>query len=240
MAGFPKDFFIVKARTDGVRIRFALLLQMKPLGGSKALPITKASIPENEMALDSEIDSLLKQMCGGDPQTADEVLTLLYDELKGIASRAMRGERANHTLQPTALVNEAFLRLRDLSQIQWRGREHFCAVAAGVMRRVLIDHARKRVANKRGSGEGSYRLDDVPTPWAFDKSIDLLIIDEALDRLAKLNSRHAMIVEMRVFAGLSIAETADVLDVSPTTVKEGWRLSRAWLKVALSDSQETE
>lgn len=183
--------------------------------------------------MQTEITKILADLCAGDQQTADEVLALLYDELRSIAVQAMRRERSDHTLQPTALVHEAFLRLRNLKKIDWRGREHFCGVAAGVMRRVLIEHARKRSTAKRGEGAAKISLEEAPTPWEPGQQFDVLLVDDALNRLAELQPRHAQVVEMRVFAGLSIAETATVLGVSPTTVKDDWRMSRAWLKSQL-------
>lgn len=180
-----------------------------------------------------EATKMLSILCVGDQQAADDVLALLYDELRSLAAKEMSRERHGHTLQPTALVHEAFLRMRNLKRIDWRGREHFCAVAAGVMRRVLIEHARKRSAVKRGEDATRISLEDAPTPWAPTPQYDLMLIDDALNRLAELQPRHAQVVEMRVFAGLSIAETATALGVSPTTVKDDWRMSRAWLKTQL-------
>lgn len=183
--------------------------------------------------MQSDITKMLSCLSAGNQQAADEVLALLYDELRSLAAREMSRERHGHTLQPTALLHEAFLRLRNLKNIDWRGREHFCGVAAGVMRRVLIEHARKRSTAKRGEGAAKISLEDVPTPWEPSQQFDVLQVDDALSRLSELQPRHAQVVEMRVFAGLSIAETATVLGISPTTVKDDWRMSRAWLKTQL-------
>lgn len=183
--------------------------------------------------MQSDVTKILADLCAGDQQVADNVLAILYEELRSLAGKEMGRERNGHTLQPTALVHEAFLRLRNLKKIRWRGREHFCGVAAGVMRRVLVEHARKRSTAKRGSDAAKISLEDVPTPWESGQQVDLLQVDEALTRLAKFQPRHAQVVEMRVFAGMSIAETANVLGVSSTTVKDDWRMSRAWLKTQL-------
>lgn len=193
-------------------------------------------IPVNSMQ--TEITKILADLCSGDRKAADDVLVLLYEELRMLAANEMKRERPDHTLQPTALLHEAFMRMKNLRNINWRGREHFCGVAAGVMRRVLIDHARRKSTQKRGDGIPKIRLDDVPTPLSLHQQVDLLEVDEALNRLESLNPRHARVVELRVFAGLSIAETADLLEVSLTTVKDDWRMSRAWLKSQLRLSED--
>lgn len=162
------------------------------------------------------------------------LLPLVYDELRRIAARELRRERPDHTLQPTALVHEAYLRLAQLRQVHWNDRQHFCAVAARVIRRVLVDHERARGAAKRGGGGTHLTLAEPLESAQSTCSYDLLAVNEALDNLERLNPRHTQIVELRFFAGLTIEETAALLDLSPATVKVDWRMARAWLKSQLA------
>jgi RNA polymerase sigma factor (TIGR02999 family) len=164
----------------------------------------------------------------GDPAAADQLLPLVYRELRALAAAYMRRERPGHTLQPTALVHEAFIRLVDESRINWRGRTHFFALAARQMRRILIDSARSRNARKRGGGLHRVTLDEGLLTSA-GPTFDVLALDEALRRLARLNDRQAQVVELRFFGGLSVEETAQFLGVSAPTVKNDWRAARAWL-----------
>ena len=166
------------------------------------------------------------------PGSVDALIPIVYEELRRLAHHYMRGERAGHTLQTTALVNEAYMRLAGIEQIEWRNRGHFFAMAATVMRRVLVDHARERGRDKRGGGLVFTTL----TEHAITSSpaIDVLALDEALDRLADLDPQQARIVELRYFTGLTIEETADALDVSPATVKRDWTWAKAWLYQRLS------
>ena len=156
-------------------------------------------------------------------------MPLVYDQLRAIAAREMRGEGADHTLQPTALVHEAFLRLVDQERVQWQGTAHFCAVAASMMRRILVDHARAKAAGKRGGGAKCVALDEACTPARGSDPLDVLALDDLLRQLGQLNERHARVVELRYFGGLGVRETAQVLGVSPATVKNDWRTARAWL-----------
>jgi RNA polymerase sigma factor (TIGR02999 family) len=151
----------------------------------------------------------------------------VYEELRRLAHHYMKGERANHTLQTTALVNEAYLRLTDLTRMQWRDRAHFFAMAATLMRRILVDHARDRARDKRGGGVVFTALQDDQA--AAGSTVDALALDEALDRLAAIDPQHARIVELRYFAGLTIEETSEALGISPATVKREWTWARAWL-----------
>jgi len=155
-------------------------------------------------------------------------MPVVYNELRRLAQRYMRNERPNHTLQPTALVHEAYLRLVGQRAVSWQGRAHFFGVAAQLMRRVLVDHARAQHAEKRGGNESRVELDEALAP-SKEKTVELLALDEALNRLAKRDPRQARIVEMRFFGGLSEEETARVLDVSTRTVKRDWTVARAWL-----------
>ncbi len=167
----------------------------------------------------------------GKPGAYDALLPLVYDELRAMASRSMQGERDGHTLQPTALVHEAFLRLVDQRSATFEGRRHFFAVAATLMRRVLVDHARRTRADKRGYGLV------VPLQGHMDAATEetheVLQVDEALQQLAALDTRQAQVVELRYFAGLSVEETASVLGVSERTVKRDWAVARAFLHRAL-------
>jgi len=182
---------------------------------------------------------LLQNLCQGDRSAMEDLLPLVYDELKAIAANKMRDERPDHTLQPTALVHEAFLRLVDQTRVQWQGRAHFCAMAANMMRRILVDHARRRAAEKRGAGFGRITLDEAGAMAGGDNPAELVALDDLLSQLAELNERHARVVELRFFAGLDVKETAHVLGVSPATVKNDWRTARAWLMSRLDQQDES-
>ena len=175
------------------------------------------------------ITHLLKEWGEGDQQALDELTPLVYEELRQQAARYLRKERPNHSLQATALINEAFLRLIDVKDVQWQNRAHFFAIAANLMRRVLVDHARRRDAEKRGGSQVCLTLDE-GLAWANEPDVDLLAIDEALDRLALIDEQQARIVELRFFSGLTVDETATALGISPKTVKRDWSVARAWLK----------
>lgn len=177
----------------------------------------------------AEITRLLAVWSRGDPQAAERLFPLVYDHLHRQARRFMARERPGHTLQPTALVHEAYLRLAGQSRMSWRDRQHFYALAAIAMRRVLLNFARARQTAKRG-GEPPVRLLVEPPPMSAGRAADLLALDEALNRLAGIDPRQARIVELRFFAGLTVEEAAGVLGVSAVTVKRGWRLARAWLQ----------
>jgi RNA polymerase sigma factor (TIGR02999 family) len=173
----------------------------------------------------------------GDISAADELMPLVYDELHAAAVRAMRGESVGHTLQPTALVNEAYLNLADQTRINWENRAQFFGVAAQVMRRVLVDHARARLSEKRGGGLRAITLDEVHDASEHVEQangMDVLDLHEALEKLARLDPDQARVVELRYFTGLNIEETANVLGISPATVKREWAFARAWLRRELS------
>ncbi len=159
----------------------------------------------------------------------DELFTLVYAELRRIAGRQLRGERANHTLCTTALVHEAWVELAKLERIRWQSRAHFLALAAQAMRRVLIDYAVARRSQKRGGGRTPETLEDDALIAVTERPDEFIALDEALQRLATINERHARIVECRFFGGMSVEETADVLETSPATVKRDWAVARAWL-----------
>ena len=165
---------------------------------------------------------------GGGEEAARRVFAAVYDELRAIARREMKRERVEHTLQPTALVNEAYLRLMDDSRLEWKCRAHFFGIAARAMRQVLIDHARRRGRAKRGGGWERVRL-DAPDLFITNRDVSALELNETIQRLADLHERSAQVVELRVFAGLTGAEISAVLGVSRKTVVSDWRFARMWL-----------
>jgi len=179
------------------------------------------------------VTEVLQRISGGDPGAVDRLLPLVYDELRAVARRELRRERSDHTLQPTALVHEAYLKLARLDRLEWRDRAHFFGAAAGTMRRVLVSHARRKRAEKRGGGAKAVPLENVVLA-ARERPEDVLALDEALARLADLDSRQAQVVECRFFAGMSVPETAEALGVSPATVKRDWTAARAWLNRELT------
>ena len=175
------------------------------------------------------ITQLLEQWSGGNSKVLDDLMPLVYSELRRQASGYLRRERSNHTLQPTALINEAYLKLIDQRDVKWQNRAHFFAIAAQAMRRILTDYARERKREKRGGA-----VEDLPIEEAFaivsrEKSVDLIALDEALNKLAKFDERQAKVVELRYFSGLSIDETAEVLNVSNVTIRRDWNMAKAWL-----------
>jgi RNA polymerase sigma factor (TIGR02999 family) len=180
-----------------------------------------------------EVTRLLGALRGGDRDALGRLLPLVYDELHLLAQRAMRHERGGHTLQATALVNEAYLRLVDQRRAGWEHRTQFLAVAAQLMRRILVDHARGRGAAKRGGGQERVPLENAAVS-APEKGLDLVSLDEALTRLARIDAQQARVVELRFFGGLTVEEAAEVLGVSPATVKREWTMAKAWLRRELS------
>lgn len=175
-----------------------------------------------------EVTQLLAAWSSGDRSAFDKLLPLVHAELRRIAQRQMRQERPGHTLQATALVNEAYLRLAGDQGLEWRDRAHFFAVCAQVMRHILIDYARSRGREKRGGGAVQVSLNDALIV-ADDHTADILALDEALSALERMDPQKARVVELRYFAGLTVEETAEVLDSSPRTVRREWRRSKAWL-----------
>jgi RNA polymerase sigma factor (TIGR02999 family) len=175
-----------------------------------------------------EITELLRNWRGGDKAAMDKLLPIVYDELRRLAASFFRRERLNHTLQATALVHEAYLRLVDQSRVGWENRAHFFGSAAQLMRQILVDHARSHNAAKRGGGEIKVSLAEEMVQ-AGPRELDLIALDVALDELAALDEQQSRIVEMRFFGGLSIEETAEVLGVAPATVKRDWNTAKAWL-----------
>ena len=184
--------------------------------------------------MSQNITHLLKEWSDGDKGALDELTPLVYEELRQQAARYLRKERPGHSLQATALINEAFLRLIDVKDVQWQSRAHFFGIAANLMRRILVDHARRRDAEKRGGTQIRLTFEDA-FAIAREPDVDLLAIDEALDRLAAIDEQQARVVELRFFSGLSVEETAAALGVSPKTVKRDWSVARAWLRREIGD-----
>jgi RNA polymerase sigma factor (TIGR02999 family) len=180
-----------------------------------------------------KVTELLLELSGGNRTVVDELIPFLYAELKRIAAAQLRAERPGHTLQPTALVHEAYLKLVDQRQVNWQNRAHFFGVAAQVMRRILMDYAKGRARAKRGGDVHKTSLDEALVV-SYDRAYELVEIDQALGRLEALDRRQAQVVEMRFFGGLSVEETAEALGVSAPTVKREWAMARAWLHRELS------
>jgi RNA polymerase sigma factor (TIGR02999 family) len=172
---------------------------------------------------------LLAKWGQGDREALDELTPLVYNELRKLAKSYLRREKVGHTLEGTALVHEAYLRLIDQREVHWRNRNHFFALAAELIRRILVDHARARIAAKRGGNNVKLSLDEAMTP-VDEKDLDLLALNDALDALARTDTQQSRIVELRYFAGLTIEETADVLQISTATVKRDWVMAKAFLK----------
>lgn len=176
---------------------------------------------------------LLAESRNGDQHATQVLFPLVYDELRRVSAHLLRRERADLTLQPTALVHEAYLRMVDQTRVDWQSRAHFLAIAAQMLRRVLVDHARAKHRAKRGSGRIVLSLQDAPGPAP---NLDVLALDEALSELARIDPQQSRVVECRFFAGISIEETAASLGISPATVKRDWAVARAWLYRRLTDS----
>jgi RNA polymerase sigma factor (TIGR02999 family) len=177
---------------------------------------------------------MLRAWSDGDREAADVFMPLVYEQLRRQAHRYLSWERPNHTLQTTALVHEAYLRLVDQKHVDWRNRAHFYGLAAQLMRRILVNYAVSRRRNKRGGAQEDLPIDEAIYVSGDEPDIDLQALDEALTRLEKLDDREARIVELRYFSGLSIKETAEVLGISPVTVKREWKMARIWLHSELT------
>ncbi len=181
-----------------------------------------------------DVTQLLRQLRAGQPDAADQLVPLIYRELRRIAGAQMGRERPGHTLQATAVVHEAYMRLAGEQDIEWQNRAHFFAIAARTMRRVLLDYARQRRAGKRG-GSGAGKVDlDAELLIGDDRLEDVVALDQVLTRLSEMDEEQGRIVELRFFAGLNVEETAEAMGISPRTVKREWRLARAWLERELA------
>ena len=179
------------------------------------------------------ITHLLVKWSSGDPQALEELTPLVYDELRKMARTYLRQERADHTLQATALVHEAYLRLIDQHSVSWQNRAHFFGIASQMMRRILVNHAVARAADKRGGAAEKLSLDETVS-CANEREVELIALDEALNVLERLDAQQTRIVELRFFGGLSIDETAEALHISPATVKRDWSTARLWLRRRLN------
>jgi RNA polymerase sigma factor (TIGR02999 family) len=189
---------------------------------AKAKPIAEPDAPGHD------VTDLLARWKDGDEAALQQLLPIVHDELRRVARRQMARERPHHTLQPTALVNEAYLRLVNLKQMQWQDRSHFFAMAARLMRRILVDFARSREYQKRGGGAKQVSFTEA-LEVADGEPADVVALDEALDALARVDERKSRVVELRFFGGLSVDETADVLNVSRETVRRDWKFAKMWL-----------
>jgi RNA polymerase sigma-70 factor (ECF subfamily) len=185
-----------------------------------------------ESASQGEATLLLAALRSGDPEAAGKLLPLIYHELHRLASAYMRRERPDHTLQPTALIHEAYLKLTGGEPVDWQNRAHFVGAAAQAMRRILIDHARHREAAIHGGGQRKLPLDDALL-LSPERASELIALDQALERLGRIAPRQSRVVDLRFFGGLTVEETAEVLGVSPRAVKRDWNVARAWLHAAL-------
>ena len=186
----------------------------------------------------NEVTQLLAEMKRGNGEALPRLIPLVYNELRRLAAHCLRDERTGHTLQPTALVHEAYLRLVEQSRAGWQNRAQFMGVAAQVMRRILLDYARQRVAAKRGGGTNPVDFDIGEVAGGIEQSEEMLAIDEALARLTTLDPKQAQVVEMRYFGGMTVEETAEALEIAPRTVKREWAMAKAWLKLEISSKGE--
>ena len=198
-------------------------------------PFPRQTLPEKfDFMRIATVTQLLIDHQAGDRNAADRLLSLLYHELRQIAGGCMRRERPGHTLQPTALVHEAYMRLLSDPDIEWESRGHFLGIAARAMRQILVNHAEKRNAQKRGGDWQRVHLDDLVDEYE-QRAIDLVALNDALDHLAGIDDTQSRIVELRFFGGLSIEETAEALSLSPRTISREWQMARAWLRRRLDD-----
>ena len=186
------------------------------------------------MSESHEVTLLLSALTNGEDRAASKLIPLVYDELRRLAGSYMRRERVDHTLQATALVHEAYLKLIEQRSVNWQSRAHFFGIAAQLMRRILIDHARGHVREKRGGEQQKVSLDEAFV-FAEHRADELLAVDDSLNLLAKIDPRQARVVELRFFGGLNVEEAAEVLGVSPKTVKRDWSVAKAWLYADLRE-----
>lgn len=200
--------------------------------GASCAPSPMMNKPDGE-----DITQILKAAGSGDGSAIDRLMPMVYDELRALADSYLQRERSDHTLQATALVHEVYVRLVRQEDVEWKNRAHFFAVAAQAIRRILVDHARRHHRLKRGGDRQRVRL-ELDAALTQERDLDLLALDEALDRLAHLSERQSRIVELRFFGGIGLKEIAEVLGVSPRTVDGDWSMARAWLRRELSKGTE--
>ena len=184
--------------------------------------------------MSQDVTLILDRINNGETSAPDELLPLVYDELRKLANGYLKQERPDHTLQPTALVHEAYIRLTDWENVSWQGRAHFFSVAAQVMRNILVDHARRKKAEMHGGNLQKLALDEAIS-FSDEREVDLVDLDDALNELANLDERQAKIIELRFFGGLTIDETAHALNVSAMTISRDWNFAKAWLYRRLSN-----
>jgi RNA polymerase sigma factor (TIGR02999 family) len=187
----------------------------------------------------SETTNLLRAWAKGDRNALEQLTPRIYEELRRIAGHLMRDEKPGRTLQTTALVHETYIKLIDVDNVDWQHRAHFFAISVQIMRHILLDLARRRVAAKRGGAAPRINLDEAPDLGSI-RAREFVALDDALNALAKVDARKARVIELRFFAGLSVEETAAVLEVSADTVKRDWKLARAWLSAELNDRREAK
>jgi len=187
--------------------------------------------------MSQQASDLLTAVRDGDRSKLPELIELVYNDLRNLARSYMDGERVSHTLQPTALVHEAFLKMIDQTQVDWKGKSHFFALGAQAMRRILVNHAKSRGRIKRGGNRQKLALDEALT-ISMDENDDVLALDEALERLAVVDERQAKIIELRFFGGLSVEETAEAMGLSKRTVEREWTACRAWLRREIASQDE--
>jgi RNA polymerase sigma factor (TIGR02999 family) len=180
-----------------------------------------------------EITQMLREWSEGRREALDELMPVIYDELRRQASRYLRGERVGHTLQTTALIHEAYLKLIDQRDVNWQNRAHFFAIAAQAMKRILVDYARERHMQKRGGADENLPLYEARFVTLGEQDVDLVAVDEALSRLAEFDPQQASVVELKFFGGFSIEEIAEALGISPATVKREWNSAKAWLRLEM-------
>ena len=211
------------------------MIVAQPNNAASFSPMGSGSISDNK------ITAMLRAWSDGEDQASEALIRTVYGELRRQARRQLRRERQNHTLDTTALINEAYLKLIDQRSVKWRDRGHFFALSAELMRRILVDYARNRKMKKRGGVNDTVALDEITPDKAMTApfDVDLIALDEALHRLAAKDEQQVRIVELRYFAGLDIAKTAEVLDISPATVKRDWASAKAWLYHELTRKSRT-
>ncbi len=219
---------------------FNRLINIAPQSSKK---LSKRGSAMNASSLSKkEITAMLRAWGAGEHEATEELIRAVYRELRLQARYQLRNERANHTLHTTALINEVYIKLVDQRAVKWENRGHFFALAAKLMRRILVDHAKTRHRRKRGGPEENVALEDVLKTNALaapdEKALDLLALDEALERLATIDPQQVQIVELRYFSGLDVPETAEILNISTATVKRDWAVARAWLKHELTRGEK--
>jgi RNA polymerase sigma factor (TIGR02999 family) len=200
--------------------------------------VDHSRLPGDKPSAPTDVTALLQAWSAGDPRALDELMPVVYAELHRLAAARLRGERGDHTLQATALVNEAFVRLAGQTRIQWVNRAQFFGTSAELMRRILVDHARERRSAKRGGGATRVELDEA-LGAAEPRDVDVLALDVALERLERLDARQSRLVVLRYFGGLTIEEVAKVLEMSPATAKREWLTAKMWLRRELATGLES-